>query len=102
MLYPFCKERNCTDGRAPVASLVRDAEGNLYGTTMLGGETNHGVVFKLDRYGNETVLHYFTGGSDGAVPMAGLLMDDKGDLYGTTASGGHPTCVCRTVFKIAP
>lgn len=102
VLYAFCKEGGvCLDGRAPAASLVRDKQGNLYGTTELGGDSDRGVVFKLDRYGNETVLRAFTGRSDGAVPMAGLLMY-KGDLYGTTSSGGDPMCGCGTVFKITP
>jgi len=62
-----------TDGAFPSADLVRDAAGNLCGTTYIGGEATGcsggcGVVFKLDTTGVETVLHSFTGGADGANP----------------------------------
>src|ERR1700675_318852 len=75
------------DGATPYAGLVRDAQGNLYGTTSSGGAYNHGTVFKLDVNGNETVLHTFTG-ADGATPYAGLVRDAQGNLYGTTSNGG--------------
>jgi uncharacterized repeat protein (TIGR03803 family) len=76
------------DGGAPVASLVRDAAGNFYGTTSEGGAYGAGVVFQLDLTGNETVLHSFTGGADGGSPMAGLIRDAEGNLYGTASGGG--------------
>jgi len=66
---------------------VRDASGNLYGTTYSGGHT-YGTVFKLDASGKETVLHSFTGGADGQYPSAGLARDSAGNLYGTTSFGG--------------
>ena len=56
------------DGARPWASLVRDAAGNLYGTTSAGGTFDSGTVFKLDPSGNETVLYNFTGGADGWFP----------------------------------
>ena len=65
MLYSFT---GGTDGAFPISALVRDHEGNLYGTTTQGGSAGAGVVFKVDPSGNETVLHNFTGGSDGAGP----------------------------------
>jgi uncharacterized repeat protein (TIGR03803 family) len=88
---------NDTDGSGPVGSLVRDAKGNLYGTTQVGAK-GYGTVFKLDSKGNETVLHSFARGADGAFPLAGLIMDAKGNLYGTTESGGTPEV--GTVFEV--
>jgi uncharacterized repeat protein (TIGR03803 family) len=112
LLYSFCSLSNCTDGETPgTGPLVRDSAGNLYGTTAVGGTYRNcngeacGVVFKLDTNGKETVLHSFTGGADGANPMAGLTRDSYGNLYGTTQAGGA-ICVqsftCGVVFKIAP
>jgi uncharacterized repeat protein (TIGR03803 family) len=69
--------------------LVRDAAGNLYGTTDSGGDFacgsgfGCGVVFKLDMTGRETVLHKSTGGKDGAFPAGRLVRDNAGNLYGT-------------------
>ena len=57
-----------------------------------------GTVFKLDRTGEKTVLHSFTGGADGARPFAGLIRDTAGNLYGTTGEGG--TFNFGTVFKV--
>ena len=95
------------DGSTPYAvSLAIDAKGNLYGTTLGGGDlscgTAHGgcgTVFKVDPTGNETVLHAFTGSIDGGYPYAGVVLDSRGNLYGTTASGGEDGC-CGTVFKV--
>lgn len=106
VLYSFCSLADCTDGERPLSGpLVRDSAGNLFGTTYFGGKNDDGVVFKLDAAGEETVLHTFTGGSDGADPFAGLVMDGSGALYGTTADGGT-TCytryTCGVVFKITP
>jgi len=77
------------DGKSPFAGVVRDGQGNLYGTTQAGGVLNYGTVFKLDTTGKETVLYSFAGtGGDGAQPMSGLARDANGNLYGTTNSGG--------------
>jgi uncharacterized repeat protein (TIGR03803 family) len=76
------------DGANPFAGVVRDAAGNLYGTAYIGGTANLGVVYKVDTAGQETVLHNFTGGSDGSQPYAGLVGDSSGNLYGTTYFGG--------------
>jgi uncharacterized repeat protein (TIGR03803 family) len=82
-----------------------DGAGNLYGTTA-DAHLADGVVFKLNPGGTETVLHTFTGGSDGAGPQAGVIMDSAGNLYGTTEGGGSTSCAghtgCGTVFKLAP
>ena len=97
------------DGRYPYANIIRDSAGNWYGTTSQGGASNNnGTVFKVAPDGTETVLHSFSGAPDGSYPMAGLILDKSGNLYGTTESGGTGTgCVssppgCGTVFKITP
>jgi uncharacterized repeat protein (TIGR03803 family) len=111
VLYAFCSLSNCADGETPVGPLVRDQKGSLYGTTYFGGASHNcsgvgcGAIFKLDRADNETILHSFTGGKDGAFPSAGLTMDSSGDLYGTTQGGGA-TCytshTCGVVFDTTP
>ena len=85
VLYSFT---GGADGAGPSGDLVRDSDGNLYGTTSGGGPSNAGVVFKLDPTGKETVLYSFTGGADGANPFAGLIRDEAGNLYGTASAGG--------------
>ena len=91
------------DGSYPFAGLLMDSTGNLYGTTFDGGPFNLGTVFKLDAAGNETVLYNFQGGSDGEVPVAPLIQDGAGNLYGTTQGGGILECSlgCGTVFKLS-
>jgi uncharacterized repeat protein (TIGR03803 family) len=80
-------------GEGPSAGVVMDKAGNLYGTTTAGGTASCGcgVVYKLAPGSNDkwtyTVLHRFTG-ADGAGPNANLILDDKGNLYGTTTTGG--------------
>jgi len=93
VLYSFAGP---PDGEDPGAGLVRDAVGNLYGTTAGGGTNGGGTVFELDASGHETVLHSFGGTSDGSDPRAPLLRTSNGDLYGTTFSGGAGV---GTVFK---
>lgn len=111
VLYSFCAHPSCTDGDGPVGSLSIDAAGNLYGATAAGGFTpcgnglGCGVVFKLTKSGKETVLHAFTGGSDGWSPPAGPILDQSGNLFGTTMIGGSSACGghgCGTVYKITP
>jgi uncharacterized repeat protein (TIGR03803 family) len=110
VLYTFM---GGTDGALPYAGLVRDTAGNFYGTTFFGGGTGCqsqlgcGTVFKLDTSGKETVLYHFTGGADGEGPYAELLLDSKGNLYGTTlrgAGGDKKICSlgCGVVFKLTP
>ena len=93
------------DGAEPFAGLIADAAGNFYGTTSQGGASNDGTVFKLTPSGTETVLHSFTDGSDGGFPLAGLITDAAGNLYGTTSQGGGGSGCgdsgCGTVFEIA-
>jgi uncharacterized repeat protein (TIGR03803 family) len=101
VLYDFT---DGSDGGIPYANLVLDGQGNLYGTTFSGGqpECNCGVVFKVTPDGQESVLHTFVGGSDGATPLYGLIFDKHGNLYGTTSAGGGASCNCGTVFELAP
>ena len=96
-------------GRLPVAGLVFDTAGNLYGTTVYG-RTQKGTVFKLTKNADgswtESVLHSFSGGKDGEGPGAGLIFDQVGNLYGTAEYGGDLSCPdgpgCGVVFKLAP
>jgi len=106
VLYSF---KGVPDGSNPAAGLIQDSEGNLYGTTELGGNpanfSGSGTVFKLTPAGNEKVLYTFTGGADGAYPLAALVMDKQGNLYGTTEEGGASgfgSLGYGTVFKLVP
>jgi uncharacterized repeat protein (TIGR03803 family) len=95
-----------SDGATPDAALIQDTNGNLYGTTSAGGVYGYGTVFMLDATGTETILYSFTGGTDGSRPVAALIRDANGNLYGTTSLGGDlSSCApngCGTVFEIAP
>lgn len=91
-------------GYSPQAGVVFDKAGNLYGTAGSGGtECDCGVVYKMslkpDNTWTYSVLHRFTG-YDGAIPGANLILDDEGNLYGTTIAGGPGGY--GVVFKIAP
>jgi uncharacterized repeat protein (TIGR03803 family) len=92
------------DGGNPSGRLALDSTGNLYGSTRNGGSDQWGTVFKLDTAGNETVLHNFTGGADGATPFSGVILDQAGNLYGTAWQGGTGCdfITCGVVFKIDP
>src|SRR5881409_1981935 len=100
VLYSFT---GAPDGANPYARVVRDSKGNLYGTTVNGGNpgcylgAGCGTVFKLDATGKETVLYSFIGREDGANPSGGLARV-HGDLYGTTPLGGATGD--GTVFKL--
>ena len=103
VLHSF--HRNGTDGYTPQASLIFDAAGNLYGTTVDGGTYRGGTVFELTPQAGggwtEKVLHSFHGNrTDGASPYAGLIFDAAGNLYGTTVDGG--TDRGGTVFELTP
>jgi uncharacterized repeat protein (TIGR03803 family) len=77
-------------GSGPLGDLLFDQAGNIYGTTIAGGENDNGIVYELTPTGNswtESVLHYFDG-TDGAGPQTGLIFDSSGNLYSTTQSGG--------------
>lgn len=117
VLYNFCSGASCADGASPYATLIFDAKGNLYGTTVGGGNATcqlfaHGcgVVFELTPSGGtwtESVLHTFTAVNDGANPYGPLLLDSHGNLSGTTFFGGNfPECYaglgCGVVFQLTP
>jgi len=88
ILYAF-KGSQSGDGAAPFASLILDKQGNLYGTTYAGGTYGFGTIFKLTPGGQETVLYSFSGIPDAGNPVGSLLMDSKGNLFGTTSYGGR-------------
>jgi uncharacterized repeat protein (TIGR03803 family) len=102
VLYNFKAD---STGFSPGAGVVLDKAGNLYGTTTIGGspQCGCGVVFKLSPSKNGkwkyTVLHTFVG-SDGAQPDANLILDSKGNLYGTAVTGG--TYGYGVVFEVTP
>jgi uncharacterized repeat protein (TIGR03803 family) len=91
-------------------TLVFDSSGNLYGTTAAGGagcsneSYGNGTVFELSPSPSggwtETILYRFQGGNDGSYPLGGLILDKKGNLYGTTVSGGNSNQ--GTVFELSP
>jgi uncharacterized repeat protein (TIGR03803 family) len=86
VLYSFAG--GSADGCNPWGGVIRDAVGNLYGTTSFCGASGLGTVWELDRNGKETILHTFAG-ADGAYPNSGnLLMDKEENLYGVTKQGG--------------
>src|ERR1039458_6405149 len=87
------------DKNIPLGGLIRDSQGNLYGTVFQGGVNGSlGAVFKIATSGTESFVHTFAGIPDGADPMTGMIRDSAGNFYGTTSSGG--TSGTGTVFKI--
>ena len=110
VLYRFTA--NARDGCIPATDLALafDMKGNLYGTTIRGGQGNCsgggcGTVFELtlnsEGRWKETVLYRFSGEADGEAPYFGVILDAVGNVYGTTA-GGDPSCGCGTVFELTP
>ena len=93
-----------TDGVQPESNLVPDAAGNLYGTTYGGGVHGFGTVFEVSPLAGggwtETILHSFNNPGDGYTPVAGVLLDSVGNLYGTTVEGGRYSG--GTVFELSP
>lgn len=105
VLYRFLGGK---DGSYPGSHLVFDAAGDLYGTTQVGGGAvcsggeGCGTVFKLTHTASgwtESVIYAFTGGADGSDPIAGVVFDSAGNLYGTTTNQGSPS---PTVFELTP
>ena len=100
VLYPF---QGAGDGASPDAEVIFDNAGNLYSTTSSGGSGNNGTVFRMTPSGGgwtENTLYPFQGGNDGGVPLAGLISDQSGNLYGATlcyGSGGG-----GTAFQLTP
>ena len=100
VLYKFCSQRNCRDGRAPYGGLIADAAGNLFGATEAGGQNcnagqnNCGVVFMISPNGENSVsrvLHTFCTANDcadGATPRGEMAIDASGNLFGAALNGG--------------
>ena len=103
VLYDF--QGVAGDGLFPSSGVVLGKNGNLYGTTSQGGVYQRGTVYEVTPSGIERVFYNFTGGPDGGAPSDRLVLDDNGNLYGTTQGGGASlNCGggCGTVFKLAP
>jgi uncharacterized repeat protein (TIGR03803 family) len=95
------------DGGVPLAGVLLDGSGALYGTTWEGGTHNGGTVFKLTQSGgvwSEEVIYSFAGGSGGYQPNAAVIADENGNLYGTTSFGGDTASCgyrgCGVVYEI--
>jgi uncharacterized repeat protein (TIGR03803 family) len=94
------------DGADPQGTLIKDAAGDLYGTTFSGGASGNGTVFELVRPAvkngawTEKVLYSFGTGTDGINPVAGVAFDSAGNLYGTASAGG--SYGYGTVFQLVP
>jgi uncharacterized repeat protein (TIGR03803 family) len=92
---------NGTNGAGPVAGLVQGADGNFYGTAPNAGPNSNGTVFAISSDGSFfTNFYNFTGGTNGAGPIGGLIIGTDGNFYGTTSGGG--TSNCGTVFQLTP
>jgi len=98
VLYSF--QLSATDGGGPTAGPVMDSGGNLYGTTQHAGAHDCGTAYKLSPTGSITTLYAFNCSTDGFVSNGSLVMDAKGNLYGTTSSGGANGF--GNVFKLSP
>ena len=109
------------DGAEPEEALLQASDGDFYGTALFGGDssctvsgtTGCGTIFRIDSTGNFTLLHAFTGGTEGGVPFSSLIQAGDGDFYGTATAGGDSSCSvtasgenyptyvgCGTVFKM--
>ena len=98
MLHDFAGGNG--DGAYPLAGVIRDSNGNLYGTTEEGGYDIRGTVYELDKSGHETLLHSFNYNPDGVFPFDGVIRDADGVLYGTAAEGGPGGY--GTVWELSP
>ena len=101
VIYSFEED----EGEYADTDLETDSAGNIYGTTVLGGDFGSGTVFQLSHTGNSwvhTVLHSFTGGADGGEPYKGVTLDGEGNLYGTAVTGGSGICEggCGVAYKL--
>src|SRR2546428_11661420 len=91
VIFSFAED----DGEYADTDLETDSAGNIYGTTVLGGDFGSGTVFKLSPTPTgwmHTVLYSFTSGADGGEPYKGVTLDRDGNLYGTAVAGGSGTC----------
>jgi len=93
------------DGEYADTDLETNSAGNIYGTTVLGGNHGSGTVFQLSPTPNgwvQSVLYSFAGGADGGEPYKGVSIDGQGNLYGTAVTGGSGSCEggCGVVYKL--
>jgi uncharacterized repeat protein (TIGR03803 family) len=86
-----------SDGEYPLAGVIVDPSGNIYGNTETGGTSNVGTVYDISANGNFTLLHSFDG-TDGKYPYGSFVRDAKGTLFGSTQNGG--TIGYGTVWKM--
>src|SRR5947208_6025913 len=110
VLHSFCQETGCPDGQEPYAGLAADTAGHLYGTTHAGGKFGFGTVFELSPSGTDgkwayKSLHSFCNfrkkpGCTDIVPIAPVIVDVAGNLYGTTYGTGGPGG--GSIFKLSP
>jgi uncharacterized repeat protein (TIGR03803 family) len=105
ILHQF-QQTSSKDGSAPYSGLIADAQGRLYGNTTFGGTSGNGVVFEMLPPSSGTgswrykILHNFGATADGAGPRGNMLLDQQGNLYGTTQAGGQ--FGCGTVYELSP
>jgi uncharacterized repeat protein (TIGR03803 family) len=105
VLHTFGKTTG--DGISPWSALVSDKSGNLYGTTTAGGAFNHGTVFELIKpttgpWTEEVLYSFGANSNDGTFPQAGVIFDDKGNLYGTNFGGSSDGSNTGTIFELSP
>jgi uncharacterized repeat protein (TIGR03803 family) len=103
-VYQFNPDGYAMTGKNPTAELLQGPDGNLYGTTRLGGkhpDVREGEVFRIGLSGAISVSHTFTGTPDGAQPSSGLVTGPDGDLYGVTPVGGEPMPGFGVVYRLA-
>lgn len=104
-MYAF---QGLPDAGFPYGGLIADPQGRLYGTTYFGGTSGLGSVFEVSSGATvrmlwkETVLYSFQGDTDASYPTSALVFDAAGNLYGTSSTGGNPSCDCGTIFKLTP
>src|SRR5216110_1691529 len=101
VIYSFEED----EGEYADTDLETDSAGNIYGTTVLGGDFGSGTVFKLSPSPTgweHTVLYSFTSGADGGEPYKGVTLDREGNLYGTAVTGGSGSCEggCGVAYKL--
>jgi uncharacterized repeat protein (TIGR03803 family) len=102
ILYSFLGQ---PDGQIPAGGVIRGNNGNLFGTTVLGGQNNFGSVFEVTNVPGvgwvESILYSFQNAGDGQQPSAGLVMDQSGNLYGATPMGGSGAGG-GVIFELSP
>ncbi len=102
-LYSFCSQSNCDDGSGPDAGMILGTDGNFYGTTVYGGDSNQGVIFQITPSGTYKTLYSFCSEfacADGSSSYSNLIQATDGNFYGTTSSGGGGNNG-GTVFKLS-